>query len=278
MATITDTRVRDILADHASIDGLYLRITAQLDRAEYVAVNKTLERLGGKWNRSAAAHVFTSDPQQALASIIGGGALPDDVRKTEGYVATPASLAQQVVRDFTNLHDRDDAPTVLEPSAGDGAFVRAILLACPNARVAAIDPNAGRAAGIPVMPGRVATLVGTLEAYAAAAAGDPSIRPVDAVVMNPPFALPGQSTAWIDHVRLAWGLVAPGGRLTAIVPAGFTFREDRRHAAMRELVAEHGGYAALDADAFGRNSIRTVVIWLDRPPRPSETGTRDTLF
>ena len=37
-------------------------IVQQLDRNDYVKVNKALEALGGKWNRKAKAHLFDEDP------------------------------------------------------------------------------------------------------------------------------------------------------------------------------------------------------------------------
>ncbi|WP_143229950.1 DNA methyltransferase family protein [Actinophytocola xanthii] len=97
--------------------------------------------------------------------------------------------------------------------------------------------------------------------------GDRSARQLfDAVVMNPPFSVPGHPTIWIDHVRLAWRLLTPGGRLTAIVPNGYTFRSDRRHTAIRALVEQVGGtHVALPDDAFGTRGVRAVLLTMDKP-------------
>ena len=89
-------RVREILAA-AEVDGLTLRLTGQLSRTDYVAANKVIEALGGKWNRKAAAHLFTVDPAAKLAEFLGGGQPPKSDRTTEGYVATPATLAAEIV-------------------------------------------------------------------------------------------------------------------------------------------------------------------------------------
>ncbi len=90
-------------------------------------------------------------------------------------------------------------------------------------------------------------------------------RRFDAVVMNPPFALEGQPRAWISHVLTAWDLLAPGGRLVAIVPNGFTFQRDDDHDHLRELITLHGGYRELPDNAFAGSGVRTVVILADRP-------------
>jgi hypothetical protein len=36
--------------------------------------------------------------------------------------------------------------------------------------------------------------------------------------MNPPFAVPGHPTIWIDHVRLAWRLLNPSSTDSSIHP------------------------------------------------------------
>lgn len=244
---------REIL-EASTVTGLSLVLPADLGRPDYVAVNKVLDALGGKWNRRAKAHLFDDDPAEAIAAYIRGGAAPLPARTAEGFVPTPADLAWQLVHDFTDLEDVDGEVTVLEPSAGDGALVAAILAANQAADVTAVEPNARRASKI----AGADLFTTTFEEFAAQTS-----QRFDYVVMNPPFAVPGQASIWIDHVRLGYGLLNPGGRLVAIVPAGFKQNADRRHTAIRDLVDEHGGWAQLPDDAFG--GIRTVALHLDRP-------------
>jgi SAM-dependent methyltransferase len=261
--SITDDRIRDILAD-TQLDGRHLRITQRLDRDEYLAVNKVLTNLGGTWSRGAKAHVFDHDPSEALREVIAGGQLPGEPAKTEGYVATPPELAKHLVA--CHLDELPHAAAVLDPSAGTGALVRAVAEAHPDAAVTAVEPNEHRAAAITGLD-TVAVRVTTFEDYATeAAAGG-----FDAVVMNPPFSVPADRTCWIEHVRLAWRMLAPGGRLVAIAPAGYVFREDRRHRAVRGLIEAHGGHAELPDDAFhgSGTGVRTVVLCADKPSRPA---------
>ena len=83
--------------------------------------------------------------------------------------------------------------------------------------------------------------------------------------MNPPFAVTGAPNIWIDHVQLAYELLAPGGRVTAIVPVSLLERTDRRHTAIRTLTQQHGGAARLPAGAFKASgtAVNTAVMWLD---------------
>jgi hypothetical protein len=252
----SDQRVRQILAT-AEIDGVNLRLTGQLDRKEYAEADKVLQALGGKWNRKARAHVFASEPGVLLTDYLGGGATPQPARTTEGFVRTPDVLAAEIVETYLGFVP---GPRVLEPSAGDGSFVRAALSAHEGVHVTAVEPNAVRA-GLILTDPRVTVCATTFEDFAVEAT-----ELFDVAVMNPPFSVPTNRTIWIDHVRLAWGLLAPGGRLVAIVPNGFGFREDKRHAAMRDLIAEYGGHETLPEDAFAGSGtgIRTVVLWADK--------------
>jgi Methyltransferase small domain len=271
--TVATQRVRDILAT-ASITGRAVVIPQRLDRADYVAVNTVLTAIGGTWSRAERAHVFPHDPAAELAAILAGEPVPRPARTAEGFVPTPPELAEELVREHTGLAELD-APRVLEPSAGDGALVAAIRATAPEAIIVAVEPNTVRAAHLGAWPG-VSLVTTTFEEYATSLTPSPSDTdaegPVgresrfDAVVMNPPFAVPGHPTIWIDHLRLAWRLLTPGGQLTAIVPRGYTFRTDRRHTAIRALVEQVGGtHQPLPDDAFGPRGIRTVLLTMDKP-------------
>jgi hypothetical protein len=85
--------------------------------------------------------------------------------------------------------------------------------------------------------------------------------------MNPPFATTASPTLWIDHLHLAWDLLAPAGRITAILPVALASRQDQRHQGARELVTTFGGHRELPDDAFSSagTQVRTVVAWLIKP-------------
>lgn len=264
MARTITARTRQLLAA-AQVDGLHVRLTEQVTPREYADVKKALEALGGKWTRSVQALVFPtgSDPAALIAGTLDAGKMPLHAKTAEGFVRTPDDLAGSLAR-YANVGELPADARVLEPSAGDGAIVRAIRRANPHVGVWAVEQNAQRAALIDTDPGACNTVV-KVAAFEDVAA---SLGEFDAVVMNPPFAVPGNATIWMDHARLAYGLVKPGGRLVAIVPPGFTFRSDKRHTAMRELVDAVGGSNELPRDSFaesGAPGIGGVVVWLDKP-------------
>ncbi|KPM55631.1 hypothetical protein ACG83_10080 [Frankia sp. R43] len=253
----------------AVVDGTTVRLAGKLDRGTYTATDKALRALGGTWNRKAGAHVFPSAPGEALAALLASGAvpaMPKAPHRVEGYFATPDALAQLVIEAYTDTPSLSLFARVLEPSAGDGALVRAVRRVNPAVEVVAVEPSGERAARIDGDGGLVTVQVDRFEEVARRHL-QVEARPFDAVVMNPPFALPGAPSAWIDHVELAWSLLRPGGRLTAIVPAGFTYRADRRHRALRERVADLGGWRALPEKSFAASGtdVATVVIWMEKP-------------
>jgi protein-L-isoaspartate O-methyltransferase len=176
------------------------------------------------------------------------------VGQIDGFVPTPVALAARVVR----LAEINPGAYVLEPSAGSGRLVQAVLDAQPTATVIAVERHASlvevlreRFAG----DARVTVVHGDFmqQGYGEA---------FDAVVMNPPYenGLDG------IHVRFAWDLVKPGGRLVALVGAGLFFRENQRDQAFRDWLSDVNGRHEELVDAFKESGVgvRAGLIWAEK--------------
>ncbi|MFF5085435.1 methyltransferase [Actinoplanes sp. NPDC000266] len=191
------------------------------------------------------------------------------VRQRAGFVRTPDWLADQLCA--WPHHDLRWLPAgarVLEPSAGDGALVAAILRANPGLRVSAVERDPVRAAACAERHrghSGVTVHATTFERYAATA-GREQVR-FDAVVMNPPFAVAGQADVWLDHLRAAWHLLRPGGRLVAVIPNGFAYRSAGVQADARAFVEHHGTHVALPDDAFTESGVPVAgrVVRMTKP-------------
>ncbi|MEV6256730.1 class I SAM-dependent methyltransferase [Nocardia sp. NPDC051929] len=253
---------REILAE-SRIEGNNLFLSQQLSQADYRKINRVIESMGGKWNRRAQAHIFPDDPTETIAAAVARGTTPNTDRKVlEAYFATPEQLARHIVAgEHSGIAALAPGAHVLEPSAGDGALVRAILATNPNVQVTAVEPDRERAAAIAYDP-RVTIVVASFEEFAATAT--PGYA---GVVMNPPFALPGRPTVWMDHLYTAWDLLDDGGQLLALAPNNYTYRTDRDHRAMREFITDHGGYETVPAGAFTTSGteVDTVLLHARRP-------------
>ncbi|MGS2811536.1 hypothetical protein [Nocardia sp. MW-W600-9] len=267
--------VREIL-DQSRIEGNRLLLPKRLSSAEYKKVNKVVEAMGGRWSRRDQAHVFAGDPGEVIAAALANGRTPvTDRQVLDAYFATPDPVARRMVAgEGSDIARLEVGAHVLEPSAGDGALVRAVLEANPHVRVTAVEPDPERAAGIGGDP-RVTVVVATFEQFAMTA-----VPMFSAVVMNPPFALPDRPTVWMDHLYAAWDLLLEGGQLLAIAPGNYVFRTERKFRAMREFIAEHGDHEELPADAFATSGtkVNTVLLRARRAQGPARIRGGQSMY
>ena len=174
---------------------------------------------------------------------------------------TPPDLAARMVE----LAGITPASRVLEPSAGTGRLVDAIMRQVP-AWVDAVEVNRSLADALQARHAVVHVKCADFLALEPAPGQHDGRAIYDAVVMNPPFA----NGADVDHVTHALHFLAPGGRLVAIMSAGVTFRDDRKTREFRRLVAERGGTIEdLPPDTFASEGtgVRTVLVVVDAPER-----------
>lgn len=231
----------DVIAvlDRCQFDGNGLSLPGQLDRKQYLAVNKVIEEAGGKWERRVGAHLFDGDAAEIIDQVILAGEVTA-AHKVLGYFSTPPAVVARLVE----LAEIVPGMTVLEPSAGTGAIVTALL------------PLASLVVAVEIDPGRAARLRGE-STYAHQPVytlheGDflalpPQMHRYDRVVMNPPFA----KQADIDHVTHALQFLRPGGRLVSVMSAGVVSRTNRKSAEFRDLLFGcNGSFEALPEGAF----------------------------
>ncbi|MDP9792601.1 putative RNA methylase [Catenuloplanes nepalensis] len=202
---------------------------------------------------------------------------PRTARTTPGRGRTPDQLADLLCG--PPHHDLPWLPAgarILVPSAGDGTLVAAILRANPAVTVTAVEPDPFRAAACaarrPTAAGAVQVHVTTFEKYASTA-----IRGhvgFDGIVMDPPFMLPGQADVWFEHLRLAWRLLRPGGRLAAVVPGRFTHRSVGTDRDARQFVEQHGSHELLPARVLETSADTRIV----RVTTPLRTGSPEYLL
>jgi len=239
----------------AVVEGSKVSLVGQLDRKLYVETDKVLQAAGGKWNRSAKAHIFEGDAAEALEPILLTGEY-SRTKQDFGQFDTPQPLAGDVV-DRAGIRPQ---MRVLEPSAGLGNI--AVEAIAAGGQIHTIEIDAARCA-------RMALRIAGLDMPAASActgqqADFLGIQPdasYDRVVMNPPFA--GQDD--IRHVIHAFGFLKPKGRLIAIMSAGVLFRTNKLTAAFRDMVADNGGAIEPLPDGSFRSSgtaVNTCIVTL----------------
>lgn len=229
----------------AEISGKELKLTMNLDRKMYEAVNKVLEAAGGKWNKKAKAHVFEYDAAERIDQIIVSGEV--EIPKDEyNYFPTPPDV---VIR-LLELAEIRQGMTVLEPSAGRGNIAHRMHL-----KGAAVDC-------IELMDDNYKYLSENNIWNKLIKADFLTVEPqkiYDRVVMNPPFM--GQAD--IRHVNHALKFLKPGGLLVSVMGAGVEFRSNKLTEEFRAMVKERkGSIEALPEAAFKSSGtmVNTVIV------------------
>lgn len=205
------TEVLDVLKQSRCEENK-LHLPRQLPRDLYIKTAKIIELLGGKWNRSQAAHVFDGDCAERVDEAVIAGEVTD-FKKLYQFYETPSDLASRMVA----MADVREGHQVLEPSAGKGAILKAVP---PNVERTAVELN-GAMVGLVALADRVH--------YGDFLQCDGELGTFDRIIANPPFRN-GQD---VDHVRHMHHLLKPGGILITITSPAWEYRMDKKHAEFR---------------------------------------------
>lgn len=271
--TITDD-VRDVLSRSTITADRVVLPPGQLDRKLYERVNKALEGAGGKWNRSAKAHVFTRDPREALGMVAAQGVVTNVKQALQSFY-TPDDLAEKLVltaglRNTTISDVAASVPLVLEPSIGAGAIALAAIRATLGRMfidgydIDKVAIGQARSALEAEFQKRCASGRWSVVEQDFLTVTPPSEPRYDYVLMNPPFTK-GQDMA---HVLHAWKFLKPGGTLAAITSPGWKHRVQKSAVAFREFIERHKEHVEdLPEGAFKASGtgIATVLVVLSKP-------------
>lgn len=174
----------------------------------------------------------------------------------DGFFPTPASVIDRMLDEA----DIETGHRVLEPSAGIGSILDKIR---ERHGIDAVAVEVNYTLGdILSMKGYDVERGDFLEFDRG--------EQYDRIVMNPPF----ERGADVKHVRHAFDLLAPGGRLVALMGGGAAFSK------ASDLIDEFGWSESLgapfaDIEAFNRTAVSVNLVVLDKPrterPRLAET-------
>lgn len=263
-----DPDVAEVLGSGSGTDDLYRLPAGQLDRKLYLRVSKVLEALGGKWNRRRSLFIGPAGYADKIAAALAVGKAVDQ-DKADAWFATPPAVAAKVVE---LLGEIPAGSRILEPSAGDGALLVALALSgkAPVVQrgdlapcfVMALELAAARAeaacAAAPWAAGRIYLedfLVMPVDVYGGK---------FDRILMNPPWGH-GREYA---HVLHALELLAPGGRLVAVLPAGVRWRENKAADDFRRAADLAGPHRFHDLPSGSFHScgtdVETCILTLDK--------------
>lgn len=169
--------------------------------------------------------------------------------KLPGFFPTPDSLAKRMA----DLADIKPGQRVLEPSAGTGRLADAV-----KAKGATVETVEMQSKLRDILQKKGHNLV-------AADFTEMERKPAyDRIVMNPPFEK-GQDMA---HVKQAFDMLKPGGKLVAIMGEGAFFRGDKQATEFRGwLDAQNGTHEKLPEGTFKESNtgVNTRLVVITKP-------------
>ena len=239
----------DVLKD-CTVSGNIVSLPAvKLDRKVYMEVAKSLELIGGKWKGGKVmGFVFNEDPSELLKQIQGGE--KRNLKKEFQFFGTPDELADELVED-ANIQTDDE---ILEPSAGQGAIVKAIHRATWGARTVW---------GYELMPVNQTFLnkiVGFRLIDKDFLNCDTSF---DKIIANPPF----NKNQDILHIRKMYDCLRPKGRLVSIASRHWEYSGNKKETEFRFWLREVGAKITdIQAGRFKESGtgIATCKIIIDK--------------
>jgi protein-L-isoaspartate O-methyltransferase len=231
----------------------YYTVVSTHEYADTSVVGRALQNLldASMVSKTAEQQAATRRKREIEAKI-------DTVRFADvpGFFPTPAALVQEMI----DLADVRSGHKVLEPSAGIGSIVdllpEGVDVVCCEVRPTLVEILAMK--GYKVIEGDFLERFSLFDPVDGVGTVKPEMAQFDRILMNPPF----ESGQDVDHIRHAFKLLKPGGRLAALCSSGPFFRSDRKSLEFRDWLVSVG--AAVDdvpADAFkGPSAFRSTGV------------------
>ena len=203
------------------IDGNVVKLpTIQLERKSYIDVAKQLNLIGGKWKGGKIqGFVFEQDPTELLKQISNGE--QRNLKKEFQFFETPDELADRLV----SLAKINSNKVILEPSAGRGAIVKAILRKHPSASVH----------GYELMDINL-TFLNKIDKFYLLGKDflTAHTQSYQYIVANPPFS----KNQDIDHIRNMYQFLNDGGRLVSIASNHWRDAVNRKETEFRDWLKD----------------------------------------
>lgn len=242
--------VKEVL-QKCTVDGMVVKLPeGQLDRKLYEQVAKALQGIGGKWKGGKVmGFIFPTDPTENLDRIAGGEKI--NLKKDFQFFATPDVLANRLVE----LAEISLSHAVLEPSAGNGSIVKAILRKQPNIPVNCYELFDINRIALEEIENAIILGEDFLQA--------PDNVKFDRIIANPPFT----KNQDIDHLYKMYDLLNNNGRVVCITSTHWKHSSNKKETEFRAwLQNKHAVVNEVPAGTFKESgtSVPTIIIVIDK--------------
>lgn len=191
----------------------------------YKDVRTALLNAGATYKRNT--FVFPSSAQSYIDRLMGGERV--NIKKEFQFFATPKSLAEKLV-DYADIFI---TASILEPSAGQGAIIEAIIEAHPRMSIhfcELMDEN--RKVLEQKFPSSEVTLHDCGKDFLQIDKKHEFAR----IIANPPFS----KNQDIDHIRKMYEVLKPGGRIVTIASNHWKHSRNKKEVKFVEWLDEIG--------------------------------------
>ena len=208
---------------NCTVEGNVIKLPAQqLDRKLYQEVAKALELIGGKWKGGKVfGFQFNEDPTEMLEQIANGETR--NIKKEFQFFATPDDLADDLVG-YAKIEENH---MILEPSAGQGAIIKAIHRKLPNVLVHCYELMPINQVFLEKIP-RAHFIAPDFLELTIAGTTQKGIE-YDRIIANPPFS----KNQDIDHIQEMYKCLKPGGRLVSIASRHWLYSTNKKEQAFK---------------------------------------------
>lgn len=235
---------------NSKVEGMVVKLPeGYLDRKIYTEVKTKLELIGGKWKgNKVMGFVFNEDPTALLEEIANGG--NRNLKKEFQFFATPDHLCEQLVElaELTNYH------TILEPSAGQGAIIKAIHKIVPNVVVDCFEAMNVNKLFLDKLP-NINFLGEDFLKY--------SGKKFNRIIANPPFS----KNQDIDHVMKMWDCLTECGRIVTITSKHWQMSSNKKEVAFKDFLDKtRAKIIEVDGGEFKESgtNVSTVILVIDK--------------
>lgn len=242
----------ELVLQQCKVEGNIVKLPdTPLERKLYQDVAKKLKLIGGKWKGGKVfGFVFEEDPTDLLADIANGDGR--NLKKEYQFFATPHNLAIEVVNAISPI----TGAKILEPSAGDGALVKAFREVHGNFTIDCFELMELNKKKLSKVSG--ANIVGD-DFLQSSIKGQ-----YDCIIANPPFT----KNQDIDHIYKMYDSLKPGGQISTIASPSWTFGSQKKQVQFREWLDSLGAIRSdIDARSFKDSGtyIRSVMLVINKP-------------
>lgn len=243
--------VEDILK-HCTLENNILKLPqVQFNKKSYAEAKKWIEEAGGSWQGGKVqGFTFPFNPERVF-SILNEGKRCNLAQDFQ-FFETPSDVADWLVMLAGGIHEHD---TVLEPSAGRGALIKAIHRSSPNVIVDCYE----------MMPENKELLskLGGINIIGDDFTKSDNGKLYTKIIANPPFS----GNQDIRHVRMMYDMLEQGGTLASITSAHWEFAEEKTCRDFRQWLEDVGGAKyEIESGSFKESGtcVRTLAIVIKR--------------